>query len=115
MVTKWGYSSSFPAKNVLLTFKMEGNGTFLENSKYDHWILHKKLVGAEIRSSYPGVPFPLGWSLINYLSGYLKYHKYSHLITQHYFFLIPSGWISVSLSIRNACSEKELLKWLIHL
>ena len=33
MVTKWGYSSSFPAKNVLLTFKMEGNGTFLENSK----------------------------------------------------------------------------------
>ena len=31
-------------KNVLLTFQMEQNGTFLDNSKYDFWILHKKLV-----------------------------------------------------------------------
>ena len=26
---------------------MEQNGTFLENSKYDYWILHKKLVKDE--------------------------------------------------------------------
>ena len=31
-------------KNVLLTFQMELNGTFLNNSKYDYWILHKTLV-----------------------------------------------------------------------
>ena len=31
-------------KNVLLTFQMEQNGTFLDNFKYDYWILHKKLV-----------------------------------------------------------------------
>ena len=31
-------------KNVLLTFQMEQNGTFLDNSKYDYWILHTKLV-----------------------------------------------------------------------
>ena len=31
-------------ENVLLTFQMEQNGTFLDNSKYDYWILHKKLV-----------------------------------------------------------------------
>ena len=48
MITKWGYSSNFPAKNVLLTSQTEQNGTFLENSKYDHWILHKKLVRDEI-------------------------------------------------------------------
>ena len=28
MVTEWSYSSSFPAKNILLTFQMEQNGTF---------------------------------------------------------------------------------------
>ena len=38
------YSGIFTAKNILLTFQMEQNGTFLENSKYDYWILHKKLV-----------------------------------------------------------------------
>ena len=27
---------------------MEQNGIFLENSNYDHWILHKKLVWDEI-------------------------------------------------------------------
>ena len=27
---------------------MEQNGTFLENFKYNHWILHKKLVCDEI-------------------------------------------------------------------
>ena len=32
---------------VLLTFQMEQNGTFLENSKYDYWILHKKLFSDE--------------------------------------------------------------------
>ena len=31
-------------ENDLLTFQMEQNGTFLDNSKYDCWILHKKLV-----------------------------------------------------------------------
>ena len=39
-----GHSSNFTPKNILLTFQMEPNGTFWENSKYDHWILHKKLV-----------------------------------------------------------------------
>ena len=29
---------------VLLTFQMEQNGTFWDNSKYDDWILHKKLI-----------------------------------------------------------------------
>ena len=39
------YSSNLSTftKNVLLTFQMDQNGTFLENSKYDHCILHKKL------------------------------------------------------------------------
>ena len=32
-----------PVKTVLLTFQMEQNGTFLDNFKYDYWILHKKL------------------------------------------------------------------------
>ena len=31
-------------KNVLLTFQMEQNGTFLNSFKYDYWILHKNLV-----------------------------------------------------------------------
>ena len=31
-------------KAFLLTFQMEQNETFLENSKYDYWILHKKLI-----------------------------------------------------------------------
>ena len=31
-------------KNVLLTFQMEQNGTFLYNFKYDYWILDKKSV-----------------------------------------------------------------------
>ena len=31
-----------PVKNVLLTFQMEQNGTFRDNSKYEYWILHKK-------------------------------------------------------------------------
>ena len=34
----------FLLKNILLTFQLEQNGTFLENSEYDYWILHKKLV-----------------------------------------------------------------------
>ena len=44
MVTKEGHSSNFAPKSILLTFQMEPNGTFWENSKYDYWILHKKLV-----------------------------------------------------------------------
>ena len=32
------------AKNLLLTFQMEQNRMFLDNFKYDCWILHKKLV-----------------------------------------------------------------------
>ena len=35
---------NFTAKNVLLAFQMEQNGTFLGNFEYDHQILHKKLV-----------------------------------------------------------------------
>ena len=35
---------NFTAKNVLLTFQMEQNGTFLENFEYDLEILHKKLL-----------------------------------------------------------------------
>ena len=31
------------AKDVLLTFQMEQNGTFLDDFKYDYWILHKKI------------------------------------------------------------------------
>ena len=38
-----GYSSNFTAENILLTFQMEQNGMFLENYKYDYWILHTKL------------------------------------------------------------------------
>ena len=30
-------------KNVLLTFQIEQNGTFLDNFKYDYYILHKKI------------------------------------------------------------------------
>ena len=56
MVTKWSYSSNFPAKNVLLTFQMEQNGTFLENFKCDHWILYKKLFRDEIYHFYPLIP-----------------------------------------------------------
>ena len=56
LVTKWPYigrsdrlldgrlCSNLTVKNILLTFQMEQNGTFLEYSKYNHWILHKKLV-----------------------------------------------------------------------
>ena len=44
MVTKIGdMVPNLPVKNVLLTFQMEQNGTFLDNFKYDYWILHKKL------------------------------------------------------------------------
>ena len=35
-------------KNVLLTFQMEQNGKFLDNYKYDYWILCKKIVWDEI-------------------------------------------------------------------
>ena len=31
-------------KNILLTFQMEQNRMFLDDFKYDYWILHKKLV-----------------------------------------------------------------------
>ena len=31
-------------KNGLLTFQMEQKGTFMDNFKYDYWLLHKKLV-----------------------------------------------------------------------
>ena len=37
------YGTNLPVKTVLLTFQMEQNGTFLDNFKYDYWILHKKL------------------------------------------------------------------------
>ena len=33
---------------ILLLKKFYWNGTFLQNSKYDHWILHKKLVWGEM-------------------------------------------------------------------
>ena len=72
------YSSSFTAKNI----QMEQNGTFLENSKYDYWILHKKLVDEAITIIHifthissnidprilnpytPEYPFPLGGHIL---------------------------------------------------
>ena len=36
--------AKFTCKNVLLIFQIEQNGTFWDYSKYDYWILHKKLV-----------------------------------------------------------------------
>ena len=47
MVTKNQIGDMVPillVKNVLLTFQMEQNGMFLDNSKYDYWILHQKIV-----------------------------------------------------------------------
>ena len=52
MVTKRSYSSNFTAKNVPFTFQMERNGTFIENFKYENWILHKKLVRVEIFTTF---------------------------------------------------------------
>ena len=48
MVNKRRYSSNFTAKNILLTFRMEQNETFIENFMYENWILHKKLVRVEM-------------------------------------------------------------------
>ena len=36
MVTNRRYGANFTGKNVLLTFQMEQNGTFWDNSKYDY-------------------------------------------------------------------------------
>ena len=35
------YGPKLLVKNVLLTFQMEQNRTFLDNFKFDCWILHK--------------------------------------------------------------------------
>ena len=35
-------------KTFFLTFQIDQNGTFLDNFKYDYWILHEKLVWDEI-------------------------------------------------------------------
>ena len=86
------YSSNFPAKNVLLTFQMEQNGMFLENSKYDHLILHKKLDGNEIHTFFhkfthislnigprlsdphtPEYPFPLAGHIYAFMSTRYRY------------------------------------------
>ena len=43
MVPNRRYNSNSITKNILLTFQIEQKGTFLENSKYNYWILHKKM------------------------------------------------------------------------
>ena len=56
------------AKNVLLTFQMEQNGTFLDNFKYDHWILHRKLVCDEIFTIFhkiTHISFNIGPRMLN--------------------------------------------------
>ena len=69
----WG--SMVTKSDILLTFQTEQNGTFLDNSKDDYWILHKRLVwdgiftifhkishiSENIESPYFGAPFPLCW------------------------------------------------------
>ena len=78
MVTKKRYCSDSTAKNLLL-YKMEQNQTFIENLKYDHRSLHKKLVCIDFcfykstqisinngpsmpNPPYSGEPFTFGWS-----------------------------------------------------
>ena len=54
-------------KNVLLN-KMEQNGTFLDNFKYDHWILHKRLVLDEIFTIFhkiTHISFNIGLRILN--------------------------------------------------
>ena len=55
-------------KNILLTFQMELNGTFLGNSKYDYWILHKKLVWDQIFTIFhkmTHISFNIGPRILN--------------------------------------------------
>ena len=48
MVIKQRYSSNFTATNVVLIFQMVQNGTFIDNFKYENWILQTKLVRVDI-------------------------------------------------------------------
>ena len=64
MVIKLRYSSNFTAKNILLTFQMEQNGTFLQNSKYDNWVLHKELVLDEIYTFVLMYPYLLKYIVV---------------------------------------------------
>ena len=62
------YTSNFTAKNVLLIFQIEQNGTFLYNFKYDYWILHKKLVWDEIFTIFhkiTHISFNIGPRILN--------------------------------------------------
>ena len=52
-------------KNVLATFQMDQNGTFLGNFKYDYWILHKKLVLDEILTIFHKISFNIGPQVLN--------------------------------------------------
>ena len=55
-------------KNLLLTFQMEQSGTFLDNFKYDYWILHKKLVFDEnfiIFHKITHISFNIGPGILN--------------------------------------------------
>ena len=55
-------------KNVLLTLKMEQNGMFLDNFKYDDWILHTKFVSDEIFTSFHKITessFNIGLRIMN--------------------------------------------------
>ena len=36
------YGTKLTGKNGLVTFQMEQNGTFLDNSKYGYWIAYEK-------------------------------------------------------------------------
>ena len=55
-------------KNVPLTFQFEQDGTSLDNSKYDYWILHKKLVWDEIFTIFikiTHISFNIGPRILN--------------------------------------------------
>ena len=65
MVPSRRYGTNFTGRNVLLTFQMEQNGMFLENSKYDYLTLHKQLVGDEIFTIFHKITH---YSLLNSVS-----------------------------------------------
>ena len=55
-------------RNVLLTFQMEQNRTFLDDFKYDYWILHKKLLPDEIFTIFhkiAHISFNIGLRILN--------------------------------------------------
>ena len=62
------YGTKFTGKNIPLTFQIEQNGTFLGNSKYNYWILHKTLVRDEIFTIFheiTHISFNIGLRILN--------------------------------------------------